>query len=177
MIYFKRGNRGVIADYKIKDLYKHYCNTAKNPQSKQVFKRVLQRIYPEIIKMIVFENMEFYFPGRLGSIRIKKKLAEVKLTEEGGLDVRSLSIDWKKTKSVWAELYPGVDPKDIKQIKDKPLVRELNEHTDGWRYIWHWDKFISNIPNQRIYDLELIRDYKRILNKAATTINDLNYYK
>ncbi len=177
MLQFKRGKRKVLADYKLKDLYNYYSSEVKDPVDKETYKRVLGKIYPEIIKMIIFENMEFYFPNRLGTFRIKKKLTEVKLTEEGEVDVRALSIDWKKTKALWVEMYPDKKPKDFKAIKDKPLIRELNEHTDGWRYTWYWDRFTSNIPHQSYYTLDLNREYDRLLSKAAKTINNLEYYK
>lgn len=178
ILQYKRGNRKIIADYKTGDIYKFYKNKYGNEAlSRKIFMRVLKGILPELILLMIFENFEFSMPARLGTLRIKKKLVEPKLDENGELDVRSLSINYKKTKELWMKLYPGKSPEEIKKVKNKPLVRELNEHTDGYRFIWYWDRLTCNVPNQSAYSLDMTRTYDRQLSNAARTIKNINYFE
>jgi len=137
---------------------------------------ILRTFYPEIIKYMIFNNYEYLLPSRLGSFRIKKKKIEPTLDKDGNLNVGKLSVDYKKTKKLWEELYPDVTAKDLKQIKDKPLIRELNEHTDGYRCFWFWDKMTCNVLNQSAYVLEMTRTNKQLLSKAVRT-NELEFYE
>lgn len=176
MLVYRRGPRKVLADYKFDDIYKFYkeVNGAK-ALPKATVKEIYRRLFPEIVKLIIFENLDFRMPARLGYIRIKKKLTEPKIDEEGNLDTRSLSINWKKTKRFWQKLYPGKSGKELKLIKGKPLIRELNESTDGYRMIWFWDKTTSNVKNQNAYYINMTRDHDRLLT-GALRANNLNYY-
>jgi len=178
MLNYKRGNRKILANYKTYDIYKHYRTKHGNDAvDRKTFMKVLKDILPQLILLMIYENFEFSIPARLGTLRIKKKLVEPKLDENGDLDVRSLSINYKKTKELWTKLYPDKTPEEIKEIKDKPLVRELNEHTDGYRFIWYWDRLTCNIPNQSAYSLDMTRTYDRQLSNAAKTIKNLDYYE
>jgi hypothetical protein len=178
MLNYRRGKRKVIADYKTDDIYKFYKQKyGDEALSRKAFMKILKETLPELVKLMIFENFEFSMPARLGTMRIKKKLVEPKLDENGDLDVRSLSVNYKKTKELWEELYPDKTPEEIKEIKDKPLVRELNEHTDGYRFIWYWDRLTCNIPNQSAYSIDMTRTYDRQLSNAAKTIKNLDYYE
>ena len=105
---FKRGQRKVIADYKFDDIYRFYKEVhGSKALPKSVVREVYKKLFPAIVKMMVFDTLDFRMPSRLGYIRVKKKLVEPKLDENGNLDARRLSIDWKKTKKLWLKLYPG----------------------------------------------------------------------
>lgn len=177
MLQYKRGPRRIIADYKKEDLYEYYLEKYDNNVNKIVYSQILKRFFSELIHLMIFENLEYNMPARLGALRIKKKLSKPRLDENGNLDLRGLPINWKKTKEYWQKLYPDKSPEEIKAIKDKPLVRELNEHTDGYKVMWKWDKITCNIPNQSIYQLDMTREYDRLLSKAAKTVKNLEYYE
>ena len=74
-------------------------------------------------------NFEFRMPGRLGYIRIRKKLAIPKVIN-GKLFSNHLGVDYKATKELWKEKYPGKTLKELKNIENKPLIKYLNDHTD-----------------------------------------------
>lgn len=177
MLVFKRGLRKIIADYKIKDIFKFYKKKyGEKALSQSRAHDIWKTFYPEIIKYMIFNNYEYLLPHHLGSFRIKKKKVEPKIDKEGNLDISKLSVDYKATKRLWEERYPGKTSKELKQIKDKPLVRELNEHTDGYRCSWYWDKMTCTVPNQSAYILEMTRTNKQLLSKAVST-NDLEFYE
>ena len=177
MLVFKRGKRRIIATYKIKDIFKFYKKKyGEKALSQSQVHDIWKTFYPEIIKYMIFNNYEYLLPHHLGSFRIKKKKVEPKIDKEGNLDISKLSVDYKATKRLWEERYPGKTSKELKQIKDKPLVRELNEHTDGYRCSWYWDKMTCTVPNQSAYILEMTRTNKQLLSKAVST-NDLEFYE
>jgi hypothetical protein len=177
MLVYKRGKNKVLADYKIGDIYKFYKEVhGEKALPRAVVHEIYKRIFPEIVKLIVFDNLDYRMPCRLGSLRVKKKKAEPILDKDGNLDTRKLSINWKKTKALWEKLYPDKTAEEIKLIEDKPRVREINEHTNGYRMTWFWDKVTCNIPNQNAYYVNMCRDADKILSSGVKT-NDLNYYK
>lgn len=174
---FKRGPRKTLANYKLGEIYKFYKELyGKKALPRSTMREVYKRLFPSIVKMMVFDNFEYRMPSRLGYIRVKKKLVEPKLDENGNIDARRLSVDFKKTKKLWQKLYPGKTQKELKQIKDKPLVRELNEDYNGYRVVWYWDKTTCNLPNQAAYYINLTRDNDRILS-SGVKFNNLNFYE
>lgn len=180
-MHFKRGKRKVIADYKIKDIYKYYKDKCKKKRIKWLeytqFIKIHKIIYENIMNRIIYEGAEFTFSYRLGGLRIKKKKQVLRLDKEGNVDKRSLSVNWKKTKILWNKQYFGKTFEEIKKIKNKPLIYELNEHTDGYRFSFFWDKITCNVPNQSAYYFEPIRKYKERLAIALKTIKNLEYYE
>lgn len=174
---FKRGPRKILADYKFGDLYNFYKELhGSKALPKSVVKEVYKKLFPAIVKMMVFENLDYRLPNRLGYIRVKKKLVEPKLDKDGNVDARRLSVDFKKTKRLWEKLYPGKTQKELKAIKDKPLIRELNEDYNGYRVTWYWDKTTCNLPNQSAYYIKITRDNNRILS-SGVKFNNLNFYE
>jgi hypothetical protein len=176
MLSYKRGKRDIIAENKIADIYKFYKSSINNPVSQSVVKAVYKDVFPELIKLIVLENFEFRMPGKLGHLRVRKKRIEAKIDNNGDLDTRALSINWKKTKQLWEKKYEGLKEEELLAIPDKPVIRELNEHTDGYRFMWHWDKRATSIPSQNAYYIQLTRANKKILSQASKT-NELNFFE
>jgi len=176
MLVYQRGKRKVLADYKFDDIYTFYKERYKDKAlPKSVVKKIYQKVFPDIVKLMVFDNLDYRMPARLGYIRVKKKLVEPKLDEDGNIDARRLSVDWKKTKRYWQKLYPDKNEEELKAIKDKPLVRELNDHSNNYRVVWFWDKTTSNLKNQNAYYINMTRDNDRILSSGVKT-NKLNFY-
>jgi len=177
MLTYPRGKNKIKADYKFVELYNFYKEVhGEKALSKEVVKKVYSKLFPEIVKLIVFDNLDFRMPARLGYIRVKKKLIEPKIDDQGNLDARRLSVDWKKTNKLWQKLYPEKSREELKQMKDKPLVRELNESTNGYRVTWYWDKTTCNIKNQNAYYINMTRDNDKILSRG-TKLNNLNFYE
>lgn len=177
MLTYKRGKRKVLADYKFDEIYQFYKEMRGDEAfSKPIVHEIYKKLFPEIIKLIIFENIDYRMPARLGYLRIKKKLVEVKLDKNGKVDARKLSVNWKDTKKYWKEIYPDKTQEEIKVIKGKHLIRELNEGTDGYRMIWFWDKTTCNLKNQAVYYIDMSRWNDRILSRGIR-FNHLNFYK
>ena len=71
-MYFARGKRKLVADFKTKDLYDFYKEKYKERTlDKKTFLSIWKRFIDIRMQMIIYENLEFYLPHRLGSIMIK----------------------------------------------------------------------------------------------------------
>jgi hypothetical protein len=176
MLVYPRGNRKILADYKFKEIYNFYKERYKEDAlPRHIVKEIYKRLFPEIVKLMVFENLDYRLPARLGSLRIKKKEVGPRINQDGKLDTRGLSVNWKKTKQLWQKIYPDKTANEISSIEGKPVVREMNEHSNGYRLIWFWDKSTCNVKNQSAYIINITRDNDKILSSAVKT-NNLNYY-
>ncbi len=175
MLVYKRGARKVLADYKFGDIYRFYKERyGEEALPKSVVHEIYKRLFPEIIKLIVFENLDYRMPARLGSLRVRKKLAVPLLDKDGNLDTRSMSINYKATKKLWEKLYPGKTAEELKLIEGKKIIRETNDHTNNYRLYWFWDKLTSNVANQFVYYINVCRDGDMVLSHAVKH-NNLNY--
>jgi hypothetical protein len=177
MLIYRRGKSKVIADYKFGDIYKFYKERwGDKALPKATIKEIYKKLFPAIVKLIVFENLDYRMPARLGYLRVKKKLVEVRLDKDGNVDARRLSVNWKKTKEYWRKLYPDKTAQEIADLEGKPVIRELNENNGGYRLSWFWDKLTSNIKNQSAFYVNMTRDNDKILSRGAK-LNDLNFYE
>jgi len=181
MLSFKRGNRKEIANFKTLDVYKLYRQRRRDKELDYVeygqFARILQTFNENIINLMVHENVDFNMSHRTGSLRVRKKPVRVKLKDNGDVDKRNLSVNWKKTKEYWIKKYPGLTAKQITDIPNKKLIYELNEHTEGNRFVFYWDKITCNLINQSAYVFNPTRSNKQKLTVALKTIKNLNYYE
>lgn len=166
---FKRNKNKIKADYTAKHIYKHYVSKVSDPVPSTVFNSVLSDFNNEMLKMVLYDGLDFNFQYRLGFVRIKKFDNSLKLNQEGEI-ANKLKPDWGKTLARWKELYPDVFPEHYKLISDKPVIFHLNSHTDGWVFRWYWDKITSNVINQSAYKFEPIRQIKR---EAATAWKEI----
>ena len=178
---FKRGNRKDIADFKTQDVYKLYKQRCKDKGLPYVeygkFARVLQTFNENIINLMIHENVDFGMSHRTGSLRIRQKEVKNKVKEKEDIYKRNLSINWKKTKQYWLDKYPDKTANEISDIPDKKLIYELNEHTEGYRYVFYWDKITCNLKNQSAYIFNPTRTNKQKLTVALKTIKNLEYYE
>jgi hypothetical protein len=177
MLIYRRGGRKLIADYRSEEIYNFYKERyGDEALPKEVVIEFYKRLFPEIVKLIVFDNLDYRFPARLGSLRVKKKEVSPKIDKNGNLDARRLSVNWKATKRLWEKMYPNKTEEELKSIKKKPIIREMNDHTNNYRLTWFWDKTTCNIKNQSAYYVDITRDNDNILSRAVRTNKNINFY-
>lgn len=152
------------------DLYKLYRSELDSIDRGSVydvsylkFARILQETNEAMMEAMMKENMTLKLPYRLGEVSIKKYKSKTE-NEDGSMNKRKLSVDWKETKELWAE--------DEDAREKKILIYHLNKHTLGYKYMWHWYRGISNVRNVRLYRFYPLRRWKRGL--AAILLNPLN---
>lgn len=179
-MYWKRGPRKIIADYTPNDIYKWYIKNRKNKVeiNTKTYHEIVQKFNHLVTRAMIYENMEFIMPGRLGSLRIIRTPYKIKLTKEGKVDTSQLVVNWKKTKELWSKTYPDKTADEIHLITGKKVIYELNEHTDRQKYHFRWCKLTSNVQNKTAYYFEMMRPAKTELAKALKEIPALrnNFY-
>lgn len=158
-------------DFGVNDIYEFYVNKTgnKNNISKTKFTSILREINDLIFKHIIFNGMEYRMPSRLGSFRVRKRKTNIKLGKDGKLDTKFLKVDYKSTRELWAS--------DEEDRKKKTLVFHFNEHTNGYKFPWFWDKRTSNVKNQSYYLVVITRFHNREKAQALLENPKLDYFE
>lgn len=166
MPYIGRGSNKVKPDYGIREIYKYYKENAKSPLEYKKFKEVWKDVAKTIIRLIVYRNLDFALPARLGSLYIRKIKCKPVINSDGTISKNRLSINYKASWKKWQRDYPDLTLEEIAKLKGKKPVYHLNEHSDGYKVKWKWDKFTCTVKNQSIYSLALTRENKQEVSKA-----------
>jgi len=178
MFKIKRGEAKNKTDFGVPELYEFYKNHSDNFIPRKVFRELLSEYNTEILRLIVYDGLDYSMNHRIGSLRIKKMDNSLRLGKDGEV-ANKLMVNWPKTHKLWSDKYPGKTFEEVKKIPDKPLVYHLNEHSDGYVFKWYWDKFTSNLKNQSAYRFRAIRNVRREAAQAWKTIPELKelYYE
>lgn len=128
--------------YVIKHFYDSYSEYVKDNQLYEIDYKTFRGIVTDYFKHIrdeVIENgREFKLPCRLGFLTVIKHKPK-------HYDSRSLRVDYRSSRDVGK------------------LVLHLNEHTNGFKYRFHWNKQKMLIKNKIKYQLVMTRANKRRL--------------
>jgi len=123
--------------------YRRRYKNRKTRLERGEFRAVVDLFNKKVIDRIIFNNFEFKITG-LGVLSLRKK--KLKVFKEGKINGRYLPIDWVKTK----------------QYNKRIFI--LNEHTDGYKYFFQFDKF--NHKNKKYYNFKVSRRNSRYLAKV-----------
>lgn len=138
-----RGKNKYQNPYTIKDIYKSYKNKHKDLSVYLVdyntFKTVLTEYYKGITDVILDKGLPFKLPCNLGTLQIIKK----KMFFSGRL--LPTVIDWVNT------------------VKYNKVIHYDNEHSDGYKYLFKWNRTGTRIRNITKYKFQATRDNKRAL--------------
>lgn len=176
-MYFKRKEGKYKSDVKTKDIYNFYSEKVKNPLSALDFSKIIQEVNKNCIYKLALTGEEFRMPYGLGVLYVAKRKIHLKLNEDGSLYLKNLKIDWKKTKELWEKKYPGLTSEEITEIKDKPKVFYLNEHSNKYRMVYCWDRRTSNMKNQSLYLFRVVRTLKAEVAKYFVESGNTDYYE
>ncbi len=143
-MFFGRYKNKIQNPYTIVDMYKNYISKI----DKESVYNIDFKTYSEIVSMynkIMIENLYdgfiMYLPYKLGSFQIVKK----KMYFNTQLN-KKLGIDWAAT------------------VKYGKVIHHTNEHSDGYKFLFHWDKKRSGgIKNINSYRFVPTRTIKRTL--------------
>ncbi len=166
MLKLPRNKNKIQVDYKSDDLYKFYIKNNPHMEdivSKATYMEIIKDFMREKFNHMMISNIEYYLPARLGNVTIKSKRIEASLDADGNLDKTKLAVDYNKTLKLWAKIYPNKTLDEIKAVPDRRMVYHLNEHSDGRKVYFFWDKLTSNVRNQSAYRVQFTRTLKRTL--------------
>lgn len=167
-ITYKRGKGKIKAQIRTVHFFKSWKKHNKQYKkdvSFTTFSGVLSDYLSTIMDEVILHNYEYRLPLRLGYIKILKRKPKPFYLKNGMIDTKHYPIDYKRTKELW-ETDPVAREK-------KKLIFITNEHTDGYRYKFWWDKRGSNIKNKNAYSFEPVRIHQRKLAKVLTD-EDIN---
>lgn len=176
MVFISRGINKTKSDYGINNIYKYYKENAKIPLDEKQFKNLWKVLIKIIIRLIVYRNVDFALPARLGTLCVRKIKSKAVIKEDGTVIKNRLSVNYKASWNKWQREYPNLTVNEIAKLKDKKPVYHLNEHTNGYQVRWKWDKFTCTVKNQSIYSLSMTRENKQELSKAFAQFNT-DYYE
>ena len=171
-----RGKNKIQCDFGIGDIYKYYSENAKNPINVDKFRIVWKDIAKSIIKLIIHRTLDFAIPARMGTLGVRKNKVQFTIGKDGNINKNKLCINYKASWDKWIKEYPELTKEEIAKIKNKKYVYYLNDHTDGYKVRWRWDKFTCTVKNQNIYSLTMTRENKKGLSYAFSNMNK-DYYK
>jgi hypothetical protein len=143
MAFFGRGKNKVVSPYTIQHMYKAYMETIEDgspydvPYS--VYKDIVTAYFKRLSEVILDECISVKLPCRLGTFQIIKKPRKY-----GDQLFAKSSIDWAAT------------------VKYGEHVHHDNSHTDGYRYLFMWNK-ANGVRNIRPYRFIPTRANKRKL--------------
>lgn len=174
-ITYKRGKGKYIVKNKVLDMYRFYIenlvgnfeHTDYNITNKN-YTAILRRVSELIVDQIINNNFEYTLPYRMGKLFIYKKKMKLKLDENGDLIKKYMSIDYQATKKMWLD--------DPKSKEDRLKVYHTNDHSNGYKYYFHWQKKDIIVKPFWYYSLKMIRDNNRYMAKCAKNDPSLDYY-
>lgn len=147
-MFFSRGKNKVQNPYTVKEIYSFYVKELGNNKLYYVdqdeYCDIVYEFYRSIMDSIIRENVEFKMPYGIGELRIHK--TKIKLDR-----LNILAVDWAHT------------------VENGKYIYHLNEHTNGFKYFFHWSKKKKKIKNLFYYKLVLTRENKRLLAKLIKT--------
>lgn len=152
MPFYGRGKNKVQEVLSLKDSYSFYVtNVAPNTKlTSPEYHSIIREFYESISDYILYKKGTFKLPHRLGRVRVCKD--KVKM-----LGLSKLTVDWEQS------------------IKHHVTVHHLNEHTNGYKYYFLWDRTGCNSRNLSYYRLVMTRKNKRLLAKLIKN-NKMDYY-
>lgn len=128
--------------YTISDFYQHYINNIDKETiydiGYQKYRAVVEEYFKYIVTEVIENSKEFKLPYRLGTLCIVKR-------QPKNFDNKSLRMDYHESK-----------------LQNK-VVYFINEHSNYFKYRFHWSKKDSLITNKTKYQFIATRANKRRL--------------
>ena len=124
------------------DIYDMYISDKEQSSPYYVDRSLFREIvyeYNEYLTKEILNGSILFLPYGLGSIYVMRK--ELKPT------VARLAPNWELS------------------LKYDKIIYHLNEHSNGYRYNFKWDKLPCRFRNHRLYRVSMVRTVKRMLAK------------
>jgi len=137
-----RGRNKIQKPYTLRDMYPDYIadKAEKSPYYIEYdeYKQIILDFISEIVHYMLYEAGTFKMPYRLGNLRV------IKLQSSYSRKKR-LSVDFNLTRKYGKTIY------------------HFNEHSDGFKYMFKWDKQKAVVKHKSFYRFIPTRSNKRHL--------------
>jgi hypothetical protein len=160
----RKGIRNKVKiDFTTVDAFKFYKDKLKKDRPKEVnqvmYCSVIRDFNKAIMETIIMGD-SFYFPFGLGDLSVRKKKVKFYINN-GKLWNKGTPIDYPKTMDYWKN--------NSEAFEKKKLIFNLNDHTDGYKYRFHWDKTTISTDWVKPYDFKPTR---LVFRKLATILHN-----
>lgn len=173
----KRGRAKIEKHYTTKDIYNYYKNRSKNPVSYKQYMNFLYGGFKKdngliriFVEEIIYKSYILPLPCG-GTLSVRKYKPKIRFKPNGDLDYdkSKIKVDWKATRTLWAE---NPEAKEA-----KTLCYFYNKHTRGYQYNYFWDKSkLGKIKNKYFYKYTPCRKLSRELAKVLKENPKIDYY-
>ena len=154
-MFFGRGPNKIQKPYTLKDFFAFYQNETEDNEAYSLEYRdyvdVVSTFYKEMMDHVLLNAGTIYLPYGMGDVFIIKKKLKLE-------NIDHKQLDWKTTNETGKRVY------------------HLNEHSDGYKYYFQWDKIGSRIKKLFLYRFQLTRDNKRRLAQLIKS-GEYDYYE
>lgn len=144
-----------VAELGRSKIYKFYLNYLKerklenNIVNPKMYSNVLNNFNKEIGRKLIEESFDFIMPMNIGQLRIRKYKPKYFFDSDGKLKKNSkMSINWELSKKYHKRVY------------------HTNQHTDGYKYSFHYSNYRCILPGRSFYKFIPCRTLKRTLAKT-----------
>lgn len=173
---YKRGTGKKNISHRTTAVYKFYKNNLPGNYTKtdynitgKVYSQIIRRVSEILIELMIQDNFEYTLPFKMGKFHVVKKKVIYKLDEEGNLIRRGLPVDYAATKKLWLEDSEA----KAKRIK----IYHTNDHTDGYKYSFFWDKKGITLRPFFYYNFKPNRKNNRYLAKCIKENPELEFFE
>jgi hypothetical protein len=128
--------------YRLSELYSFYLSDKEENTSYIITFKEFRSVLKDYIRIVfdnIFDGNIYYMPFGFGPLYVNKRKV---------IPGKRLSPNWSETK------------------KYGKLIFHLNEHSNGYKYSFKWDKGGCRFRNGKFYRLEMARCKKRELAKS-----------
>ncbi len=142
-------------DYGIKDTYQIF--DLKDKIDYETYSKICKLLNQRFMDNMILDNSSIMIPY-LGKIKLEKFKPKFS-------NPKRMPLDYGATLKVWRSKYGMLSMADFKKIKDKPLIRQDNAHTDGYKIKLVWDKTATDMKGKYGYVFLMTRAHRRFLAK------------
>jgi hypothetical protein len=126
--------------YTLPDIYQEYIKDIKENSPYYIdylmFVEITTTYFKKIVNVVMEKSMSFYLPCRVGSFQIVKKKTK---------PIGRSFVNWPETE----------------RLGKRVLL--TNAHTNGYKYLWFWDRHNGGVSNEYLYRFVPSRANKRKL--------------
>ena len=153
MAFYGRGKNKIQHPYTYSHMYQAYVDEYKHNKAYtdipyNEFVDICNTFYKGIMTNILEKNGTFKFPLRMGKVRVIKRKVKPD---------HAIAVDW------------------VNSVKYKKKIVHLNDHTNGYKFLFKWSKTVAIFKNQGHYRLVFTRGNKRRL--ASLIKSGVDYFE
>lgn len=123
------------------------------------WKDIIDIFFRKIFDKIIYDGYVYVIGNHMGTLFISREKIGYEILEDGRVKIVGAKVDWWNTYKLWK--------KDEEAKKKKEVIYFLNEHTDGYKLNFEWNKFACNAENKKGYRLIISKRIRKELYNAA----------